>query len=279
VCFGTSAFWKFLRTRALLEETNVTNVKQVRVGDIFLDRLTMDQAVDLAFENLSHQSGRALVIETANAQFVCLARTQRHFSELLSKADMVVADGMSVVAASRLLGQPCPERVTGVDLVVHLCGKAAQTGATVYFLGGKPGKADKAGTRLCLQFPKLKVAGVDCPAMGFEKDPAQNAVVLERIKSAAPDFLFVGFGAPKQEIWINQYVESLPVKTMIGVGGSFEMLSGEWPRAPRWMQQVGVEWLFRLGLEPRRLWKRYLIGNLRFMQIIAFQWASKRSTS
>ncbi len=257
----------------------MTNVKRVKVGDISLDRLTMNQAVDLAFQNLNQEHDRALVIETANAQFVCLARAKRQFSELVSKADMVVADGMSVVAASRLLGLPCPERVAGVDLLVRLCERAAGTGASVYFLGGKPGKAEKTAMRLYAQFPALEVVGIDCPPMGFDKDPIQAAAVVARIASAAPDFLFVGFGAPKQEIWINRYADTLPVKTMIGVGGSFEMLSGEFPRAPEWMQRAGLEWLFRLGLEPGRLWKRYLIGNLRFMQIVAFQWMAKGTAS
>ena len=233
----------------------------------------------LAFDHLGNESARALVIETVNAQFVCLAREERQFSELVSKADIVVADGMSVVAASRFFGGPVPERVTGVDLVVRICEKAAETGATVYFLGGKPGAAEKAACRLCAQFPGLKVVGINCPPMEFEKDVAETTAVLGYIASAAPDFLFVGLGAPKQEIWINQYAGTLPAKTMIGVGGSFEMLSGELPRAPKWMQQAGLEWLFRLGLEPGRLWKRYLIGNLHFMRIVAFQWASTRSTS
>jgi len=257
----------------------VTNVKRVKVGDIALDRITMDEVVDLAFENLSHQFSRALVIETVNAQFVCLARQKRQFSELVSKADMVVADGMSVVAASRLLGQPCPERVAGVDLLVRLCEKTAETGASVYFMGGKPGAAQKTAERLIAQYPGLKIVGIDCPPMGFDKDPKQSARVIARITSAAPDFLFVGLGAPKQEIWIDQYAETLPVKTMIGVGGSFEMLSGELPRAPKWMQQAGLEWLFRLGLEPGRLWKRYLLGNLHFMQIVAWQWMAQSTAT
>lgn len=233
----------------------------------------------MAFENLDNQSTRPLVIETVNAQFVCLARQKRQFSDLVSKADMVVADGMSVVVASRLLGEPVPERVTGVDLVVRLCEKTAETGATVYFLGGKPGAAEKTVQRLCAQFPTLNVGGIACPPIGFDKDPGQMAQVLAHIKSAAPDFLFVGLGAPKQEIWINKFAASMAAKIMIGVGGSFEMLSGDLPRAPKWMQQCGLEWLFRLGLEPGRLWKRYLLGNLHFMQIVAWQWALQRSAS
>jgi N-acetylglucosaminyldiphosphoundecaprenol N-acetyl-beta-D-mannosaminyltransferase len=235
----------------------------------------MDEAVEQAFSHLNSCEGRPQVIETVNAQFVCLAHEKQQFADLVSKADMVVADGMSVVAASRLLGQPCPERVTGVDLLVRLCEKAAETGATVYFMGGRPGAAEKTAERLCAKYPGLEIAGVDCPPVGFDKDPEQSAAVIGRITSAAPDFLFVGLGAPKQEIWINQYADKLPVKTLIGVGGSFEMLSGELPRAPKWMQQAGLEWLFRLGLEPGRLWKRYLIGNLHFMQIVAFQWMAQ----
>ena len=257
----------------------MTDTERVKVGNISVDRLTMNETVDLAFANLRRRVRRALVIETVNAQFVCLARAHQQFSELVSRADLVVADGMSVIAASRLLGQPCPERVAGVDLLVRLCERAAETGARVYFLGGKPGAAEKTALRLRAQFPGLNMAGIDCPPMGFDKDAAQINAVLGRIASAAPDFLFVGFGAPKQEIWINRFSNTLPVKTMVGVGGSFEMLSGQFPRAPQWMQRVGLEWLFRLGLEPGRLWSRYLIGNLRFMQIVAWQWIAQSTAT
>lgn len=256
----------------------MANVRRVKVGDISLDRVTMNDAVELAFEHLSEEHERALVIETVNAQFVCLAR-EKQFSELVAKADMVVADGISVVAASRLLGEPVPERVTGVDLLVRLCAKAAETGASVYFLGGRPGAAEKTARRLSVEFPGLKVAGIDCPPMGFDKNPVQSADVLNRLMFAAPDFLFVGLGAPKQEIWINRYAEVLPVKTMIGVGGSFEIISGEFKRAPKWIQRAGLEWLFRLGQEPGRLWKRYLLGNLRFLQIVVWQWVAQLAAS
>jgi N-acetylglucosaminyldiphosphoundecaprenol N-acetyl-beta-D-mannosaminyltransferase len=252
----------------------VTNANRVKVGDISLDRLTMNKAVDLVFRHLGSESDRVMVIETVNAQFVCMAREAQNFSDVLSKANIVVADGISVVAASRILGNSLPERVAGIDLLLRLCEKASQTGRSVYFFGGKDGVSRKAADRLREQFPGLVVAGTDT---GFASTPQEEAEALNRIKCAAPEILFVGMGVPKQEYWIEQHASDLHVKVVIGVGGSFDVLSGDIPRAPVWMQKAGLEWLFRLLREPRRLWRRYILGNMRFLQIVAFQWAAQRN--
>jgi N-acetylglucosaminyldiphosphoundecaprenol N-acetyl-beta-D-mannosaminyltransferase len=158
--------------------------------------------------------------------------------------------------------------VTGVDLFKALCGRAAKSGLRVYLLGGQPGSAELAARKLQAAYPNLIVAGTYCPAWGFEKDSEQLDAIARVIREAKPHILFVGLGAPKQENWIYEHGLKLGVPVCMGIGGSFEMVGGITRRAPRWMQQLGLEWLFRLVVEPRRLWKRYLIGNAQFMAMV-----------
>ena len=216
------------------------------------------------------------MIATANAQFAQIARSNQHFRDILREAEIVVADGMSVVMASRLLGHPLPERIAGVDLLMEICKEAAESGLRVYFLGGRPYAAANTAEKMRAMIPALKIAGVDRPPMGFNADEAESMAVVERIRAARPEILFVGFGAPRQEFWMEQHRDELPVKVMIGVGGSFEILSGMKTRAPHWMQHGGLEWLFRLVQEPGRLWRRYLFGNLEFVQMIVWQFMTQR---
>jgi N-acetylglucosaminyldiphosphoundecaprenol N-acetyl-beta-D-mannosaminyltransferase len=155
--------------------------------------------------------------------------------------------------------------------MVRLCETAAASGKTVYFLGGSPGAASCTASRLSKDLPRLNVVGVDCPPNGFLEDPDECNRVADRIESAKPDLLFVGLGAPKQEYWIERYAH-LPAKVMMGIGGSFEFVAGFRRRAPLVVQKVGFEWLWRLCMEPRRLWKRYLIGNSIFLFLVFRQW-------
>ena len=252
------------------------HAERVHVGPLALDCLTMREAVQWICRIAQGKPPHPKMIATANAQFAQIAGGNERFRHLLDDAEIVVADGMSVVMASRLLGHPLPERIAGVDLLVELCREAARAGLTVYFLGGRPCAAKKAADGLRARFAPLRVAGIDCPPYGFESEPGESAAVVRRISEAAPDILFVGFGAPKQEYWMEEHGEALPVKVMIGVGCSFDVLSGELPRAPQWMQKAGLEWAFRLGHEPKRLWKRYLVGNAQFLQTVFWQWLTKR---
>jgi N-acetylglucosaminyldiphosphoundecaprenol N-acetyl-beta-D-mannosaminyltransferase len=245
--------------------------ERAHVGSLSIDPLTMQEVVRRIRGMALAKGEKARTIATANAQFAQIARIDRRFRTVLQQAEIVVADGMSIVAASRLLGRPLPERIAGVDLVVELCREAAYTQLSVYFLGGRPCAAKKAADNLRARFALLNVAGTDCPPFGFENDPAESAAVARRISEAAPDILFVGLGAPKQEFWMERHRDDLLAKVMVGVGGSFEILSGMKARAPQWMQKAGLEWAFRLGLEPRRLWMRYLFGNLTFIKLIVRQ--------
>jgi N-acetylglucosaminyldiphosphoundecaprenol N-acetyl-beta-D-mannosaminyltransferase len=220
---------------------------------------------------LEESRERAAHVVTMNAQFVEIAHQEERFADLVRRADLSVADGLSLVWASRCLGQFVPERVAGADLMVRLCETAAANGKTVYFLGGSPGAASSTASRLSQELPLLSVVGVDCPPRGFLDDPEECNRVAGRIESARPDLLFVGLGAPKQEYWIERHAH-LPAKVMMGIGGSFEFVAGFRKRAPLLLQRIGFEWLWRLCMEPRRLWRRYLVGNTIFVFVVFRQW-------
>ena len=248
-------------------------MERVCIGKVFLDPVTMSEAVDRVSSMLDEARERAAHVVTMNAQFIEIAHQETRFASILRRAELNVADGLSLVWASRWLGQFVPERVAGADLMVRLCEIAATSGKTVYFLGGSPGAALRAAERLGKELPQLMFAGVDCPPIGFLDDPEECSRVAERIQAAKPDLLFVGLGAPKQEYWIERYAY-LPAKVMMGIGGSFEFVAGYRKRAPVMLQRLGFEWLWRLCMEPRRLWKRYLVGNTIFLFVVFKQWWS-----
>jgi N-acetylglucosaminyldiphosphoundecaprenol N-acetyl-beta-D-mannosaminyltransferase len=210
-------------------------------------------------------------VVTPNAQHLVLLERDEHFREIYSHANLVLPDGFSLLLAARLVGKRLKERVTGVDVFKALCGRAAEIGLRIFLLGGQPGSADLAARKLKAAYPRLIVAGTYCPAWGFENDREELEVVVRMVRRANPHLLFVGLGTPKQEKWIYAYSLKLGVPVCMGIGGSFEMVGGIIPRAPLWMQGLGLEWLFRLAVEPRRLWKRYLIGSLQFMAIVFTQ--------
>ena len=244
--------------------------ERVRIGRSNIDAVTFDEALDRLVELADDPSGAAQVV-TPNAQHIVLLESDPYLRKIYSDAALVVPDGISLVYAAWLLGTPLKERVTGVDVLQGLCARASERGLRVFFLGGRRGAAEEAAARLKAVHPKLKVAGTSCPPYGFHLREAGLNEVSREILAARPDILFVALGAPKQEHWIYEHGSKLGVPLSIGIGGSFEMISGMTRRAPRWIQAAGFEWLFRLALEPRRLWMRYLIGNVQFVGIVLRQ--------
>lgn len=239
-----------------------------------VDRIDMQGTIDRIVDALTAPRTRSFHIVTPNAQFVQIAHSDSRFAEITHKADLSVADGVPLVWASRLLGSPLPGRVNGTDLMVRLTAEAAQRGWRVYLFGGRPGAAQSAAAALRAAHSSLQVAGIDCPAMDFMLDPQLDSDATERIRKAAPDILFVALGAPKQEIWIHAH-RDLPVGVMVGVGGSFELVAGITRRAPACFQRAGCEWLWRLAMEPKRMWKRYLVGNTLFLSILFRLWMQR----
>jgi N-acetylglucosaminyldiphosphoundecaprenol N-acetyl-beta-D-mannosaminyltransferase len=241
-------------------------MERVGIGHALVDNCSVGQACSAIIAH-AKAGGRPAFAATANAQHVVLLDKDRPLREIYDRADLVVADGSSLLFAARLYSRFLQERVTGIDLFQTLCGLAAENNLHVFLLGGRPGSADLSAIALKKRFPILRISTY-CPPLGFERNTAVLEETAQAVRAAEPDLLFVALGAPKQEYWIYEHGLQLSVPICIGVGGSFEMVAGIVHRAPRWIQRINCEWLYRLCREPRRLWRRYLIGNLEFAAIV-----------
>ena len=202
------------------------------------------------------ESGETHQVATANLDFWLNSTRDEHLHRILAGCDMVLADGMPLVWASRVLGDALPERVTGVDLVPQLMAMSARKGYRVFLLGGREGVAERAAEMFERQFPGVHICGIFAPPVA-SLDEMDNSEMVERVKAAKPDLLLVSFGNPKQEKWIWMNKKRMGVPVSIGIGGSLDMLLGDLNRAPRWMQKTGLEWAMRLAQEPKRLGPRY----------------------
>lgn len=245
--------------------------KAVLVCGIPVANLTEGEAV-AAIDKMISEGGSHYAAVVNAAKIVAATRDER-LKQVLLGADMVTADGMSVVWASRLLGQPLKQRVTGIDLFERLIGHAAGRGWSVYFLGAKEESVRGTVERLKSRHAGLRVAGYH---NGFFA-ASETVAIAEAIWESAADLLFVAMGSPAQEKWIASQLERSGVRFALGVGGSFDHISGLAIRAPQWMQRSGLEWLYRLLREPRRMWRRYLIGNSTFIWMVIRQRVGARA--
>jgi N-acetylglucosaminyldiphosphoundecaprenol N-acetyl-beta-D-mannosaminyltransferase len=193
-----------------------------------------------------------------------------------SGATLFVADGAPVVWASRLAGTPLPERVSGSNLVGSLAAACAERGLSVFLAGGAPGTAEAAAGELRRRNPELRIAGFHCPPIGFMEHSRLRDEAIEAVTRSDADVVFVALGSPLQDEFIEAVHGKLPGRVWMGVGISFSFLAGDLARAPKWMQSVGLEWLFRLFQEPRRLVRRYLLDDMPFAAWLLWHSASTR---
>jgi N-acetylglucosaminyldiphosphoundecaprenol N-acetyl-beta-D-mannosaminyltransferase len=224
--------------------------------------LTETEVVDHVTGELA--AGRGGWIVTPNLDILRMHTQDPEIQRLYTGADLVVADGMPLVWASRCQRTPLPGRVPGSGLISSLSAGVARVGASVFLLGGDPGTADGAADLLVEANPGLRVAGTNCPPRGFDQDSAQLQAITAELTATAPDVVFVGLPTPMQDKLITRLRDSFPQTWFIGVGVSFSFLTGEVNRAPGWMQRVGLEWVHRLLQEPRRLFRRYIVDDLPF---------------
>jgi N-acetylglucosaminyldiphosphoundecaprenol N-acetyl-beta-D-mannosaminyltransferase len=244
-------------------------VTRVCIGQALVDSCSLLEAQSAIIAHAS-SDGDPAYVSTPNAQHIVLLNKDKKLRQIYREADLVVPDGISLLMAARLFGRVLPERVTGVDLFQSLCVAAAAANLKLFFLGGLPGSADLAAMHLRAICPGIDIQTY-CPPLGFENDQLELARIAAIIRISQPRILFVGLGAPKQDYWIYDHGRDLGVKVCMGIGGSFEMVSGIVKRAPHWVQLFGCEWLYRLLVEPRRLWRRYLVGNPQFVRIVLSQ--------
>ena len=241
-----------------------------------VDALRMPEAVARVNDWVA-AGGPCRYVVTPNVDHAVVFQHHAGLRAAYAEASLVLADGWPVVAASRLLRRPLPERVPGSDLVPALFdAAAARGGLSVYLLGAGPGVAERAAANIFARWPAVRIVGVYSPPLGFEQNPAENEAILARIAAARPDVLVLGLGAPKQELWAHAHRERIDAKVALCVGATIDFLAGEKSRAPVWMRRTGLEWLHRLASEPRRLVKRYARDAWIFPQLVYRQWRQSR---
>jgi N-acetylglucosaminyldiphosphoundecaprenol N-acetyl-beta-D-mannosaminyltransferase len=236
----------------------------VHVLDCGIDPMRQEDVLRWCLET-ARSSTRARILLTANASHLVAMQDDLALRQAANAADLVTPDGMSLVWAARLLGSPIPERVTGIDLLEALLARAPQHGLRVFLLGAKPSVIEGFVAQCRQRHSGLEIAGW---RDGYFT-PAEHEDVVRQIAEARADMLFVAMPSPFKDIWCERYRDRFGVKLIMGVGGAFDVLAGLVPRAPGWMQATGLEWAWRLWLEPRRLWRRYLMGNSRFLWLVA----------
>lgn len=241
---------------------SIETFDRVELDGTGFDPITEGEVVAVVREAIA--AGRGGRILTPNIDILRQARVDGEVREYLDDADLIVADGMPLVWASKLSGTPLPERVAGSSLIWSLSRGLGHDGRSVFVVGGTPAAdgvkdgATRAADRLAAECAGLRIAGTLCPDYGFEKDEQAYADFCTKVAGAEPDLVFVGLGFPKQEAVITRLRVELPNAWFVGCGAAVNFVAGDVERAPRWMQRTGLEWAHRLGTEPRRLAGRYL---------------------
>lgn len=230
-------------------------INKKKILGVGITDATQKEILEYIVKNLENFK-KKLFLVTPNPEFLVLANKNPTFKNILNRANLASVDGVGVIIAAKILGEDLKGRFTGVDLVKSLCKEVEEKPITVGFLGGRDGVAERTAECLQKKHPKLKIvfAGEEWP--NDEKDG----------KNLNVDILFVSFGAPKQEFWISKNLDKLPVKIAIGVGGTFDYISGKIPRAPIFMRSIGLEWLFRLIVQPWRIKRQ--IALLEFIWLV-----------
>jgi N-acetylglucosaminyldiphosphoundecaprenol N-acetyl-beta-D-mannosaminyltransferase len=224
-----------------------------------IDNVTMGEALDILMKWLSEQTPRQVCF--VNADCANIAYRRDDYLKTLREADLCLADGIGLKLAGKILGRPVKQNVNGTDLFPRLCERLAGTGLRLCLLGAGPGVAEGVEQWVGRSFPEVTVCGAHHGYFTPDEEPE----VIRRIRGSRADILLVALGAPKQDLWIRAHLAETGVKVAMGVGGLFDFYSGRVSRAPLWMREIGMEWLYRLIQEPGRLWKRYLVGNGLFL--------------
>lgn len=236
------------------------------------DAVTEKETVDQVFEWIAAPERKSHHIITVNVAILMMAREDEKLARAIENAELVVVDGKPLVWTARWLKSPVPEKVSGVDLMRALLEEGDKRGLSIFLLGTTQERLDVLERVLRAKYPNVKIAGT---RNGYFKQPDWPDVV-KLIRDAKADLLLVGMPAPFKEVWCEEHREGLATPVMLGVGGAFDVMAGFVPRAPLVMQEAGMEWAWRLAMEPRKLWKRYLKTNSAFIALLGKTLASQR---
>lgn len=246
----------------------IRSVPRVDVLGIGVSAVSMDDTLEVVDRWITAGLRRYVCITGVHG--IMESQRDQRLREIYNAAGLVTPDGMPLVWISRWRGMRGTTRVYGPDLMLALCERSQAAGYRHFFYGGHDGVPERLAQRLEKRYPGLSVAGTHSPRL-LATTEGESEEVISRINDTKPDIVWVGLGTPKQEHWMAQHVDRLTASVLIGVGAAFDFHSGLKRQAPRWMQRSGLEWLFRLGQEPRRLWRRYLFNNPLFIWLTLLQ--------
>ncbi len=232
---------------------------EVAILGMRINNLTMDETLDALMAWADGDKPRQLCF--VNADCMNIAFRNAAYREVLNRADLTVADGIGLKLAGKILRRDIRQNVNGTDLFPRLCATLDGRAGSVFLLGAKPGVADAVADWIRERHPAVRIAGTRNGYFTAEEEPE----VIRQVAESGAQLLLVAFGAPRQDLWLAEHLPQLGVRAVMGVGGLFDFYSGRMPRAPQWMREIGMEWVFRFIQEPRRMWRRYLVGNVVFL--------------
>lgn len=244
---------------------------KLNIFDMEFDNISMKEGIDLIDKTI--EKGEKKKFFFVNPDCMNKLYVNKEYFSILEKADYVFPDGIGISIACNILKTPLLENVNGTDMLPFLCQLSQKRDYSIFLFGAKPGVAKKMKKKLEEKFPNLKIAGVRDGYFDWTKDTNK---IIQEINSSQANILLVAFGVPLQEKWIELNFNKLKPQVLMGVGGLFDFYSGQMKRAPKWMREIGMEWLFRLLKEPKRMWKRYIIGNPLFIYRV-YKWKNKRN--
>ena len=231
-----------------------------------IDNLTMKETID-EIDKLIKKDKNSYVV-TPNVDHIVKLETDKELQEVYKDADLILTDGKPLIWISKFYKTPIKEKISGSDLFPLLCEMAAEKGYNMFFLGAGEGVANKAAQNLTNKFPKLNIVGTYSPPFGFEKDKKEIEKIINMVNKANTQILIVGLGCPKQEKFIHKYRKELNVPISLGLGASLDFEAGNIKRAPKWMSDNGLEWLYRLSKEPKRMFKRYIVDDVKIFKLM-----------
>lgn len=231
----------------------------------YVDNVTLEEATNIIEGYILERKTRYVV--TPNVDHIVKLEDDVEFQKVYDNCDLILTDGMPLVWISKLLKKSIKEKVSGSDLFPKICELSAKKGYKVFLLGAAEGVAEVAAQNLKYKYEGLNIVGTYSPSYGFEKDEDEINKIINIVKNSNADILAVGLGAPKQEKFIYTYKEKLNIPVSLGIGASIDFEAGNIKRAPKWMQKSGLEWFYRLCKEPKRMYKRYLVDDIKILKL------------
>lgn len=251
---------------------------KTKVCDYYIDCMNLSDVID-KMQDVIEQKQYSFHIHTLNVDHIVIAEKNMAFKNIIKEAEMVLADGMPLVWLSRFNKTKLQTRVTGSDLSEMICKESYDKNFKIFFLGAMPGVADVAQKNMEKKYKGTQIVGTYSPSREEINSENLSMDIIAKINNSGANVLLVSFGAPLQEIWINKYKDNIKTNVNIGVGASIDFLAGNIKRAPKFIGNIGMEWLFRLCLEPKRLFKRYIINDTQILKIAFNDYKKRRKNN